>query len=94
MAVDVFIVLANVKTKVRARFVIEVGMGWDDIVTAVRVEAKVCYGERYDEAKMGEFLGQFAGGSLGNTDEMGRWAEGVENLKGRLLKRGKKGERV
>lgn len=94
MAIDAFIVLAGLKTKVRARFVVEVGMGWDDLVTAVRVEPRVCYGERYDESKMAEFLSQFTGSNLGGVGEMGRWVEGVEDLKGRLLKRGKKGERV
>jgi len=94
MAVDAFIVLANLKTKVRARFVVEVGVGWDDIVAAVRVEAKVCYGERYDEAKMGEFLSQYVGSGLRAVEEMGCWADGVEDLRGRLLKRGKKGERI
>lgn len=94
MAVDASIVLADLKTKVRARFVVEVGMGLDDLVTAVKVEAKVAYGERYDEGKMGEFLSQFTGSSLGGIEAVGQWAEGVEDLKGRLLKRGKKGERV
>lgn len=94
LAVDAFVVLANLKTKVRARFVVEVGGGCDDLVAAVRVEAKVCYGERYDEAKMGEFLSQYVGSGLRAVDKMGCWADGVEDLKGRLLKRGKKGERI
>jgi len=94
MAVDAFIVLANLRTKVRARYVVEVSMAWNDLVTAVRVEARVVYGERYDESKMSEFLSQFTGNSIGSVEEMGRWAEGVEDLKSRLLKRGKKGERV
>lgn len=94
LAVDALIVLAGLKTKVRARFVIEVGGGGDELVAAVGVEAKVCYGERYDEAKMGEFLSQYVGTGLRTVDEMGCWADGVEDLKGRLLKRGKKGERI
>lgn len=94
MAVDVFIILANLKTKVRARFVVEANMVQDDLITVVRVEARVVYGERYDESKMSEFLAQFAGNSIGEVEEMGRWSVGVEDLKGRLLKRGKKGEVV
>ena len=94
MAVDAFIILADLKTKVRARFVVEANMAWDDLITATRVEARVVYGERYDENKMSEFLSQFTGSSIGDIEEMSRWAEGVEDLKGRLLKRGKKGERV
>ena len=94
MAIDAFIILANLKTKVRARFVVEANIAWDDLITAVRVEARVVYGERYDETKMSEFLSQFTGSSIGNVEEMRRWAEGVDDLKGRLLKRGKKGEVV
>ena len=94
MAIDAFIILANLKTKVRARFLVEANMALGGLITATKVEAKVVYGERYDEAKMSEFLSQFTGSSVGNVEEMRRWAEGVEDLKGRLLKRGKKGEGV
>jgi kinetochore protein Spc7/SPC105 len=94
IAIDAFIILADLKTKVRARFVVEANMACDNLVTATRVEARVVYGERYDENKMSEFLSQFTGSSIGSVEEMSRWAEGVEDLKGRLLKRGKKGERV
>jgi kinetochore protein Spc7/SPC105 len=94
MAVDAFIILANLKTKVRARFVVEANMAWDDLITATRVEARVVYGERYDEGKMTEFLSQFTNSNIGVVEEMGRWADGVEDLKGRLLKRGKKDEKV
>jgi kinetochore protein Spc7/SPC105 len=94
MAVDAFIILASLKTKVRTRFVVEANMAWDALITAIRVEARVVYGERYDENKMSEFLNQFTSSSIEGVEEMGRWAEGVEDLKGRLLKRGKKGEGV
>lgn len=94
MAIDAFIILANLKTKVKARFVVEANLAGDDLITATKVEAKVVYGERYDETKMSEFLNQFTSSSIGNIEEMGRWAEGLDDLKGRLLKRGKKGEGV
>jgi kinetochore protein Spc7/SPC105 len=91
MAVDTMILLPTLQTKVQARFEIVATPAGDVLASNAKVEAKVVYGERYDEAKMGEFLTTFAGGPVGKIDAMGRWAEGVEDLRIRLIRRGRKG---
>lgn len=90
MAVDTMILLPTLQTKVNARFEVAATVLGDDVESFVKVEAKVVYGERYDEGKMGEFLGQFAGGKVGGMEGMGKWAEGVEDLRVRLIRRGRK----
>jgi kinetochore protein Spc7/SPC105 len=91
MAVDTVLLLPTLQTKVRARFEIAATPVGDLLESNVKVEAKVVYGERYDEAKMGEFLTTFAGGAIGKIEDMGRWAEGAEDLRVRLIRRGRKG---
>ncbi|QDS69016.1 hypothetical protein FKW77_009553 [Venturia effusa] len=91
MAVDAMLLLPTLQTKVRVRVEIAAGIDEESIGTQVRVVAKVMYGEKYDEVKMGEFLTRFTGGSVGEKDEMGKWVEGVEDLRKRLIQRGKKG---
>lgn len=91
MAVDAMLLLPTLQTKVRVRFEIAAGIEDESIGTQVRVVAKVMYGEKYDEPKMGEFLSKFTGGSVGEREEMGKWVEGVEDLRKRLIQRGKKG---
>jgi kinetochore protein Spc7/SPC105 len=85
------ILLPTLQTKVNARFEIAATIVGEDVETFVKAEARVVYGERYDEEKMGQFLGQFAGGKIGEFDEMGKWAEGMEDLRVRLIRRGRKG---
>ncbi|TLD35890.1 Spc7-domain-containing protein [Venturia nashicola] len=91
MAVDAMLLLPTLQTKVRVRVEIAAGIEHESIETQVRVVAKVMYGEKYDEAKMGEFLSKFTGGWVGEREEMGKWVEGVEDLRKRLIQRGKKG---
>jgi kinetochore protein Spc7/SPC105 len=91
MAVDTTILLPTLQTKVRARFEIAATPVGNALESNTKIEAKVVYGERYDEAKMSEFLTTFAGGRIGQIDGMGRWAEGVEDLRVRLIRRGRKG---
>jgi kinetochore protein Spc7/SPC105 len=90
MAVDTLLLLPTLQTKVRARFEIAVAAVENSLESTVKAEARVVYGERYDEAKMGEFLTTFAGGRVGAIEGMGRWAEGVEDLRARLIRRGRK----
>ena len=95
VAVESQLLLPTLTTKVQIRFEISVAIAGDNgPFTTVSVGAKVVYGEKYDEAKMGEFLSQFVRGKVGSRDEARNWAIGVEDLRGRLLKRGKKDVRV
>jgi kinetochore protein Spc7/SPC105 len=90
MAVDSMLLLPTLQTKVRVRVEIAAGVEEETVETQLRVLAKVMYGEKYDEPKMGEFLTKFSGGSVGAKDEMCKWVEGVEELRKRLIQRGKK----
>lgn len=90
MAVDAMLLLPTLHTKVRVRVEIAAGVEEETIGTQVRVVAKVLYGEKYDEPKMGEFLSKFTGVCVGQIEEMGKWVEGVEDLRKRLIQRGKK----
>ena len=91
MAVDAILLLPTLQTKVRARFEIAAAANGDAIETNIKIGAKVIYGERYDEPKMGEFLKTFTGESVGQKESMARWADGVEDLRARLIRRGRKG---
>jgi kinetochore protein Spc7/SPC105 len=90
IALQFVLLLPSLTTKVHVRFAIDVTILEDVVQGRVRVSAKVVYGETYDEAKMSEFLTQFVGGHVGN-EAVGRWADGVEDLRLRLLRRGRKG---
>jgi kinetochore protein Spc7/SPC105 len=97
MAVDVTLLLASLQTKVRIRFEIAAAAATNQdetISTTVKTDVKVVYGEKYDQPKMGEFLNMWTGGKVGSMEDIAKWAEGVEDLRIRLIKRGKKGERV
>lgn len=91
MAVDVMLFLPTLQTKVLVRVEITAWVKEETVETQLRVLAKVTYGEKYDEPKMGEFLSKFTGGSVGAKEEMCKWIEGVEDLRKRLIQRGKKG---
>jgi kinetochore protein Spc7/SPC105 len=90
MAVDTMLLLPTLQTKVRARFEVAATAVENTLESNVKVDATVVYGERYDEAKMGEFLTTFAGARIGKIEGMGKWAEGVEDLRVRLIRRGRK----
>ncbi|KAF2402789.1 Spc7-domain-containing protein [Trichodelitschia bisporula] len=87
MAVDTVLLLTKLKTKVQIRFEVVARLGEGTVSVEVGVKAKVAYGERYDEAKMSEFLKQFVNGG---DDDAIRWVTGMEDLQARLIKRGKK----
>jgi hypothetical protein len=65
-----------------------------EVEAGVGVGASVVYGEKYDEGKMVDFLRKFVGRKVGVKDDLSAWALGVEDLKGRLLRRGPKGSVV
>jgi kinetochore protein Spc7/SPC105 len=97
MAVDATLLLASLQTKVRIRFDIAAAAAAgesEETSTTVKADVKVVYGEKYDQPKMSEFLTMWTGGKVGSLEDVAKWVEGVEDLKVRLIKRGKKGERV
>ena len=93
LAVDTVLLLSTLQTKVHIRFEIAATAS-EEVNSTIKVEANVVYGEKYDGTKMGEFITTFTDGRVGSMEEVRRWADGVEQLKERLIKRGKKGERV
>lgn len=62
--------------------------GEEGIEVAVTYAARVVYGERFNEPKMGAFLLDRCGDALGE-DGMG-WGDAVGELGEKLLARGKK----
>ncbi|KAF1990425.1 Spc7-domain-containing protein [Aulographum hederae CBS 113979] len=102
MAVEAGMLVPGVATKVRVAFEIGVGVlggggeGGMQVETNVKIAAEVVYGERYDEGKMGEFITACVGTGVGEMEQMGRWRDAVEELRARLVRRGRKagGRRV
>lgn len=96
LAVESVMLLPGLATKVVVRF--EVGavavLGSGEVEAGVGVGARVVYGEKYDEGKMVDFLRKFVRGRIGVKDDLTAWAVGVEDLRGRLLRRGPKGSVV
>jgi kinetochore protein Spc7/SPC105 len=96
LAVETVMLLPGLASKVVVRFEVgDVGVkGRGDVEAGVGVAARVVYGEKYDEGKMVDFLRKFVRGRIGIKDDLAAWAVGVEDLKGRLLRRGHKGSVV
>lgn len=93
MVARAMVLLPGLRTKVWCGFEVGVGVGgegegWE---VEVKTTAEVAYGEKYDEGKMAEFLGQCVGREIKEVGEMGVWAKAVGELKGRLIARGRKG---
>jgi kinetochore protein Spc7/SPC105 len=91
------LLLPSLQTKVQVKFLMDVVVeaGECTLQGRVKVTAHVVYGEKYDEAKMSEFLQQFvASGVISSNEETRRWADGMEDLRNRLVRRGPKGTRV
>lgn len=83
MSVKVTILLRDMKTKVDLAFLVEVMPREMDLNVAVKVKAKVIYGETLKEGKMVEFLEE-------RIAKEGDWAKAVRELEGRLVRRGRK----
>jgi kinetochore protein Spc7/SPC105 len=93
MGVVADMLLPALQTKVRVDFEIGVSMSDGDVQTEVGIKAEVVYGEKYGEEKMGAFLRDFCGGQVKEERDMMCWADGMCDLKTRLKKTGRKGER-
>lgn len=83
MSVKVTILLRDMKTKIGLAFCVEVVPREMDLNVAVKVRAKVIYGETLKEGKMVEFLEE-------RIAEEGDWAKAVRELEGKLVRRGRK----
>jgi kinetochore protein Spc7/SPC105 len=95
LAIEANLLLNSLRTKVRIRHELSVAASLHTgLEASVQVRAKVVYGEKYDEPKMGEFLMQFVKGRVGSSEEVLDWAKGMEDLRERLVRRGRKGVRV
>lgn len=79
----VIILLRDMKTKIDLAFCVEVVPREMDLNVAVKVRAKVIYGETLKEGKMVEFLEE-------RIAEEGDWAKAVRELEGKLVRRGRK----
>jgi kinetochore protein Spc7/SPC105 len=90
VALRFVLLLPSLRTKVHVCFTIDVAIVGEAVDGRVRVSANVVYGEKYDEPKMADFLKKFVQGHVGSMDEIRQWADGVEDLRGRLLRRGRK----
>jgi len=93
MGVSADMLLPALQTKVRVNFEVGVSMGEGEVQTEVGVKAEVVYGEKYGEEKMGAFLRDFCGEVIKEEKDMTCWADGMCDLKMRLKKTGRKGER-
>lgn len=97
VGVKTAVVLPDVASKVMIRFAVSVAVDvaedgdHADVSTQVQSNVKVVYGERYDEAKMSEFMKGLVGEELLDRERMGVWADAVADLRARLIKRGRKG---
>lgn len=87
LGITVNVLLPKVKTKVSMRFELAAAVGTEEglrMSTTVNLDARVIYGEKYNERKMHEFLTSRVG-----TGVKG-WESAVRELKGRLVTRGRK----
>lgn len=93
MGVTADMLLPTLQTKVRVAFEIGVALAEGKVETEVGIKAEVVYGEKYGEEKMGAFLRDFCGQAVKEERDMTVWADGMVDLKMRLRKTGRKGER-
>ncbi|KAK5170827.1 hypothetical protein LTR04_003085 [Oleoguttula sp. CCFEE 6159] len=88
LVVKAMMLLPMLQTKVSVSFEIGAAVGGGKrgavVETNVKADVRVVYGEKYDEGKMTEFLGKKLSGSVEG------WVEGVAELRGKLIARGKK----
>jgi kinetochore protein Spc7/SPC105 len=96
LGIETIMFLPMLQTKVRVRFEVDVAINLDDARAngSVNISAKVVYGECYDEPKMASFLETFvSSGKVGSEEQARNWANGLNDLKDRLVRTGPKGVR-
>ncbi|KAK8214028.1 hypothetical protein IWZ01DRAFT_498731 [Phyllosticta capitalensis] len=89
MAATAHMLLPTLQTKVKCVFEVGVTAEGDELKTSVVASTKVVYGEQYKEGKMGEFLTSFVGGEV-QVGGDAKWNDGVNDLKARLIAKGRK----
>ncbi|KAH8669553.1 hypothetical protein BGZ60DRAFT_564019 [Tricladium varicosporioides] len=87
------LLIAPLTTKVEINFHLTSHSGDDGIEVSIEPGARVIYGERFNEGKMGEFLLNRVGNSVEEKvdSEKSLWGGAVAELGGKLLARGRKG---
>jgi kinetochore protein Spc7/SPC105 len=90
LSVTAAMLLPGLRTKTLIRFEITAAPDDRDIRVDVDVRVKNVYGERYDEAKMAKSLKERVGDGLQPRLEMGLWAMAVDEMKTKLVRRGRK----
>jgi kinetochore protein Spc7/SPC105 len=84
------LLLPTLQTKVNVRFTIDVVVNGAAVEGNVSVTTKAVYGEKYNEAKMANFVSEYVKGHVGSLGEVRKWAAGVEDLRAKLIKSGHK----
>jgi kinetochore protein Spc7/SPC105 len=87
------LLLVPLQTKVEIMLNLHSQPHTDGVAVSVLPQARVVYGEQFNADKMTEFLASRIGDTLGAAEEGSQvedWGEAVEELKGRLLARGRK----
>ena len=90
LSVTAAMLLPCLRTKTLIRFEITAAPDDRDVRVDVDVRVKNVYGERYDEAKMAKSLKERVGDGLQTRLEMGLWAMAVDEMKTKLVRRGRK----
>ncbi len=92
IAVKAILLITGLQTKVEIMFELISRSGSNGIDVQIMPSARVVYGERFNEPKMGEFLVNRCGEAVyekGKGEKM-RWGDAVVELGEKLLARGKK----
>ncbi|KAF2834301.1 Spc7-domain-containing protein [Patellaria atrata CBS 101060] len=87
LAIKLVLQLPTLRTKIAVMFEVSASITDAGIESTTGVHAKVIYGEKYDEAKMEEFLRGFCDSPKESEDS---WRDGVAKLEEKLIRRGRK----
>lgn len=81
--------LPTLETKVHVSFAISASGEGMELQVELEIKAKVIYGEKYKEDRMGDFLMSQVG--KGPAELTGSWVSAVKELKNKLMAQGRKG---
>ncbi len=86
------LLLPTLRSKVEISFQISTSSSATELWVSIAPHARVIYGERFNEQKMRDFLATHASERIGADDEKaaGSWAKAVNELRGKLLAKGRK----
>ncbi|KAI9712139.1 MAG: hypothetical protein M1812_006977 [Candelaria pacifica] len=85
--------LPTLKSKVEISFLISISSSATALSISAAPQARVVYGERFNEQKMREFLACHINERIDGKEDngSGNWSKAVIELRGKLLSKGKKG---